>query len=78
MFIICVISGGNHTSSSIGAEVDSDATSSSPLQFVSERPNRSFGQSKEVSSPLDAGCLQFGTRGNEGTYCIVYIKLVNK
>lgn len=42
----------------------SEATSSLP--FVSKRQNISSAQSKEERSSLDAGCLQFGTRGNGG------------
>lgn len=48
--------------------MNSDATSSSPLGIVSGRPNPNSEQSEEESTPLDAGCLQFGTRGNGGIY----------
>ncbi|EXB68028.1 hypothetical protein L484_009635 [Morus notabilis] len=51
-----------------GTGVYSEATSSSP--FVSERQNVRSAQSKEERSSLDAGCLQFGTRGNGGINCI--------
>ncbi|XP_024022028.1 protein SCAI isoform X1 [Morus notabilis] len=50
--------------SASGTGVYSEATSSSP--FVSERQNVRSAQSKEERSSLDAGCLQFGTRGNGG------------
>lgn len=56
--------------SASGAGVNSDATSSSPLGIVSGRPNPNSEQSEEESTPLDAGCLQFGTRGNGGPNCI--------
>ncbi|PON78448.1 Protein SCAI [Trema orientale] len=54
--------------SASGAELYSDATSPSPTGFLSERPDPSSEQPKEDSSPLDSGCLQFGTRGNGGIY----------
>ncbi|XP_024022029.1 protein SCAI isoform X2 [Morus notabilis] len=54
--------------SASGTGVYSEATSSSP--FVSERQNVRSAQSKEERSSLDAGCLQFGTRGNGGINCI--------
>ncbi|GMN38994.1 hypothetical protein TIFTF001_008226 [Ficus carica] len=56
--------------SASGAGVNSDATLSSPLGIVSGRPNPNSEQSEEESTFIDAGCLQFGTRGNGGPNCI--------
>ena len=60
----------NNGLSPAGAEVDSDATSLSPSGVVSERPDLSSEKFKEDRSPVDSGCLLFGTRGNGGNYSI--------
>lgn len=66
LLLFYLFTGGNHTLSTTGSnEVISDLPSISQLH-VSERSGPSSRQSNEVKSPIDASCLWFGTRGNEG------------